>query len=68
MKQPGERYSGQGEVWDDIDLKSRKFSASSGTSAMSDIFEGQTAALEDYVGAFAHEKVQTWILFGTMKI
>ncbi len=64
MKVSGQRHSDQGMVWMDIDQKISKLAASSDTSAMSDIFERHTAALEDYVRAFAPEKGQTGIMFG----
>jgi len=53
MRATGRRTSNQGEVWQNIDEKFRKFRSSSGTSAMSDIYEQQAVHLEDYVRAFS---------------
>ncbi len=63
MKASGSRASNQGEVWDDISEKFNRFGSSSPTSAMSDIFEQQSAQLEDYVRSFAPARDQVGAVF-----
>ena len=59
----GSRYSKQGEVWADIDAKSARMKSKSATSAMSDIFEQQSARLEEYVRSFPPVDSQVGAVF-----
>ncbi len=63
MKASGHRYSDQGEVWHHINEKFERFRSSSPTSAMSDIFEQQSARLEDYVTSFVPSADQVGAVF-----
>lgn len=63
MRSTGRRTSDQGEVWRNISNKFAKFSAFSETSAMSDIYEQQSARLEDYVRSFSVSEGQTGAVF-----
>ena len=63
MKASGRRTSNQGEVWNHINEKFRKFGFSSPTSAMSDIYEQQSVRLEDYVRSFAPAGDQVGAVF-----
>jgi hypothetical protein len=63
MRSTGRRTSNQGEVWRHISEKFAKFGASSATSAMSDIYEQESAGLEDYVGSFSVLEGQAGALF-----
>jgi hypothetical protein len=63
MRSAGRRTSDQGEVWRDISDKFAKFGASSETSAVSDIYEQQSARLEDYVSSFSVSEGQAGAVF-----
>jgi hypothetical protein len=52
MRSSGERRSNQGEIWDDIAMKSTRLHVDSSTSAMADVYSQQRARLDDYVLAF----------------
>lgn len=63
MRATGERRSDQSAVWDDIREKSSSFRVSSETAAMSDIFEQESARLEDYVRPFSAMEDQLGAVF-----
>jgi hypothetical protein len=63
LRATGARDSDQGEVWRDIDEKFMKLKASSRTSAMADIYEQQSARLEEYVRSFAPAEGQIGAVF-----
>ncbi len=63
MRAAGGRYSNQGAVWNDINEKFSRFNSSSPTSAMSDIFQQQSAQLEDYVRSFVPAVDQVGAVF-----
>ena len=52
MKSRGDRRSDQGEIWNDIAMKSASLGVHSGTSAMEDVYAQQRDRLADYVTAF----------------
>ena len=51
LRESGQYRSNQGEVWDGIENMAAKFSVSSPTGAMRDVFESRTDELEDYLKA-----------------
>ena len=59
MRSSGDRRSDQGEIWDDIAMKSASLGVRSGTSAMADVYIQQRENLERYVTAFRLEPDQT---------
>ena len=63
MEASGARHSNQGEVWRDIDEKFLRLKTSSRTSAMADIFEQHSAALEQFVCSFPPEERQVGAAF-----
>ncbi|HSW39567.1 MAG TPA: DUF6569 family protein, partial [Acidobacteriota bacterium] len=63
LRATGQRRSDQSAVWDDIREKSAKFCVSSETAAMSDIFEQESASLEDYVRPFSFVEGQLGAVF-----
>ena len=52
MKSRGDRRSDQGEIWNDIAMKSASLGVHSGTSAMEDVYAQLRDRLADYVTAF----------------
>lgn len=52
MLSAGERRSDQSAVWDLIEEKSARMATRSETSAMSDVFDGHAASIEEFVAAF----------------
>jgi hypothetical protein len=63
MQSTGARYSNQGAVWQDIDEKFHRLKATSGTSAMADIFEQHSTRLEEYVKSFTPAEGQVGAVF-----
>jgi hypothetical protein len=63
MRATGQRRSDQGEVWHHLDDKFRAFAASSGTSAMSDLYAHEAGRIEDYVREFAVNNGQSGAVF-----
>lgn len=63
LSSSGERYSDQGEVWLDIELKSSSLRSSSRTRAMAGIYEENATKIEDYVRAFSVMEGQVGALF-----
>ena len=59
MRSSGDHCSDQSEIWDDIALKSERLRVSSGTSAMSDVYDQHRQKLDDYVAAFRLEPGQS---------
>ena len=52
MQVRGDHRSDQGQIWNDIAMKSASLGVRSGTGAMSDVYEQHRQRLDDYVGAF----------------
>lgn len=63
MLSTGKRRSNQSDVWDSISVKSARLGVLSETSAMSDIYEKESARLEDYVKSFSPQAGQSGALF-----
>lgn len=63
LRATGHRFANQGKVWDDIDAKMTGLQSVSPTRALSDVFERNTARLEDYVSAFTPVDGQTGAVF-----
>jgi hypothetical protein len=63
LRATGQRRSDQSAVWRDISEKSARFSVSSETSAMSDIFEKEAGQLEDCVASFQVLEGQSGTVF-----
>jgi flavodoxin len=63
LRESGRYYANQAEVWSDISEKAAFLHAASDTNAMSDIFEQNSARIEDYVKAFKPGPNQAGALF-----
>jgi hypothetical protein len=63
LRTTGQRRSDQGEVWHHIEEKFHTFQASSGTSAMSDLYAHEAGRIEDYVRGFSVLEGQTGAVF-----
>jgi hypothetical protein len=63
MGRQGSRRSDQGAVWDEIAGFAAGLGVQSATSAMSDLFEGHAARIEDYVSHLAWVEGQTGAVF-----
>jgi hypothetical protein len=63
LRESGSRYANQAEIWRDISDKAERLRVQSETEAMSDIYEEQSARIEDYVKAFAPQSAQAGALF-----
>jgi hypothetical protein len=63
MAATGVRHSNQREVWQDIDEKFARLKTLSRTSAMADMFEQQSARLEEYVISFPPSEGQVGAVF-----
>ncbi len=55
--------SDQGEVWDDISMKSERMASPSATDAMSDIFEQHEESVDQFVGQFTSVEGQVGAVF-----
>ena len=51
LRRAGSRHSDQGDVWDEIAMKSMRMQVSSPSGAMSEIYESRRAPLDDFVAA-----------------
>ena len=63
MRSIGRRRSDQSKVWEDIAAKSSRFSVTSQTSAMSDLYKKEEIRLEDYSNNFSVLEGQSGGLF-----
>jgi hypothetical protein len=63
LRESGSRYANQAEIWSDISAKAMCLQVNSNTDAMADIFDRQSAHIEDYVAAFKPQPRQAGALF-----
>jgi len=63
LRESGSRYANQAEIWSDISAKAACLRVQSSTQAMADIYEQQSAQLEDYVKAFRPQPGQAGAVF-----
>ena len=63
LRRSGTRHSRQGEVWDDIAMKSARLRSHSETSAMDSMYIDHSQALDAYVQAFTAERGQVGAVF-----
>ena len=63
LQNSGSRRGNQGEVWEDIETKFRRFDVNSPTAAAATIYEARGNELENYRQAFSPITNQTGVLF-----
>jgi hypothetical protein len=63
LKASGQRFSNQGDVWNEIELKMARMGGSSPTGAMAAIYESSRSRLDDFVGAMPRIEGQVGAVF-----